>query len=82
MLPFFVADEVGAFARGNPEEDAKCQEILADYRAHVQGLETATPYPSHLREDYEADRMRLKPGVEALSEMQNPDLLIKNNPEG
>jgi len=48
----------------------------------VQGLESAEPYPAHLRGDYEADRMCLKPGVEALTEMQNPDLLKKNNPNG
>ena len=82
VLPFFVADEVGAYARGNPEEDATCEKILANYRSHAQGLESATPYASHLRADYEPDKMRLKPGVEALTEMQNPDLLKKNYPDG
>ena len=82
VLPFFVADEVGAFTRGDPEQDAACEKILADYRTHVQGLESAEPYFFHLREDYEPDKMRLKRDVEARTEMQNPDLLKKNNPDG
>jgi NAD(P)H dehydrogenase (quinone) len=82
VLPYFIADEVGAYAGGVPEEDAACRKILADYRVHVQGLESAEPCFFHPREDYEADRMRLKPEIEARTEMQNPDLLKKNNPGG
>ena len=77
VLPYFVADEVGAYAGGNPEEDAICQRILADYCVHVRGLESVEPYFFHPREDYETDKMRLKPETEARTEMQNPDLLKK-----
>lgn len=82
VLPYFVADEVGAYVSGNPEEDVICKKILTNYRAHVQGLKSAEPYFFHPREDYEAGKMRLRPGIEALTEMQNPDLLKKNNPDG
>ncbi|MEE9299816.1 MAG: NAD(P)H-dependent oxidoreductase [Alphaproteobacteria bacterium] len=70
VLPFFVADGIG-----DVDEETH-RRYLEDYRAHLIGLETAEPFFFHTAEDYD-DELRLKPGVAAQTEMQNPELLLK-----